>query len=133
MTKTLTKYCKSKLSKWLLTGAMLLSVFAFSGYYNNSTLLNNVKAQTELVYSTKTKNKKFAVFFKKVIYPSDKHIFLNYFSNHLTTLLLTYNKLIKVKFDNISKQYKSIDQADKFVQLKNIPSNSSKDIFISIG
>jgi len=111
---------------------MLLSVFAFSGY--NSTLLNNVKAQTELVCSTKTKNKKFTVLFQEVIYSFDRHTFLNYFSNYLTTLLLTYNKLIKVKFDNISKQYKSIDQADKFVQLKkNIPSNSSKNIFIFIG
>lgn len=112
---------------------MLLSVFAFSGYNNNSTLLNNVKAQTELVCSTKEKNKKFTVLFKKVIYSSDRHTFLNYFSTHLTTLLLTHSKLIKVKFDNISKQYKSIDRADKFVQLKNIPSYSSTDIFISIG
>ncbi len=112
---------------------MLLSVFAFSSYNNNSTILNNAKAQTELICSTKTKTKKSTVLFKKVIYPSDRHTFLNYFSTDLTTLLLTYSKLIKVKFDNISKQYKSIDQADKFVQLKNIPSNSSKDIFISIG
>ena len=112
---------------------MLLSVFAFSGYNNNSTRLNKAKVQTELVCSTKTKNKKFAVLFKKVIYSSARHTFLSYFSTHLTTLLLTYNKLIKVKFDNISNQYKSIDQAHKFVQLKNIPSNSSKNIFISIG
>ena len=112
---------------------MLLSVFAFSGYNNNSTHLNKAKVQTELVCSTKTKNKKSAVLFKKVIYSSGKYTFLSYFSTHLTTLLLTYSKLIKVKFDNISKQYKSIDQAHKFVQLKNIPSNSSKDIFISIG
>ena len=112
---------------------MLLSVFAFSGYNNNSTRLNNAKAQTELICSTKTKNKKFTVLFKKVIFTSGRHIFLNYSRNHSTTLLLTYNKLIKVKFDNISKQYKSIDQADIFFHLKNIPSNSSKDIFISIG
>jgi uncharacterized membrane protein YobD (UPF0266 family) len=127
------KYCKDNFSKWLLTVAMLLGVFAFSGYNNNSTLLNNVKAQTELVCSIKTKNKKFTVAFKKVISASQRNTFLNYFSNHSTTLLLTYNKLIKVQFDNISKLYQSIDQADKFVQLKNIPSNSSKDIFISIG
>jgi hypothetical protein len=107
---------------------ILLSVFAFSGYNNNSTLLNNVKARTELVCSTKIENKKFTVLFKEVIYPSGRHTFLNYFCNHSTTLLLTYNKLIKVKFDNTSKQYKSIEQADKFVQLKNIPSNSSKYI-----
>ena len=112
---------------------MLLSVFAFSGYNNNSTRLNKAKVQTELVCSTKTKNKKSAVLFKKVIYSSGKYTFLSYFSTNLTTLLLTYSKLIKVKFDNISKQYKSIDQAHKFVQLKNIPSNSSKNIFISIG
>jgi hypothetical protein len=112
---------------------MLLSVFAFSGYNNNSTHLNNVKAQTELICSTKTKSKKITVLFKKVIYLSDRHTFLNYSPNYSTTLLLTYNKLIKVIFDNISKQHKSIDQADKFVHLKNIPSNSSKDIFISIG
>lgn len=133
MTKTLTKYCKHKLSKWLLTVAMLLSVFAFSGYNNNSTLLNNVKAQTELVCSTKTKKKKFTVLFKKVIYPSISHTFFNYLRNHSTALSLTYNKLIKVKFDNISKKYKSIEHPDKFVQLKNIPLNSSKDFFISIG
>ena len=127
------KYCKNKLSRWLLTVTMLLSVFAFSGYSNNSTLLNNKKAQTELVCSTKTKHKKFIVAFKKIISTSHRPTFLNYFSNHSATLLLTYNKLIKVKFDNILKVYRSIDQADKFVQLKNIPSNSSKDIFISIG
>ena len=112
---------------------MLLSVFAFSGYNNNSTLLNNKKAQIELVCSAKTKHNKFTVAFKKVTPAKHRHAFLNYSGNHSTTLLLAYTRLIKVKFDNISKQYKSIDQADKFVQLKNIPSNSGKDIFISIG
>ena len=112
---------------------MLLSVFAFSGYSYNSTLLNNTKVQTELICSNKTKSKKFTVLFKKDVRLSDGHAFLNYSRIHSTALLLIYNKLIKVKFDNIAKQYKSVDQADKFVHLKNIPSNSRKDIFISIG
>ena len=112
---------------------MLLSVLAFSGYNNNSTLLNNKKAQTELVCSTKTKHNKFTVAFKKVTFASHKYTFLSYLSNYSINLLLTYNELIKVKFDNVSKQYQSIDRADKFLQLKIIPSNSSKEIFISIG
>jgi hypothetical protein len=127
------KYCKNKLSRWLLTVTMLLSVFAFSGYNTNTTLLNNKKPQTELIRSTKATTNKITVAFKKTITAYHRHIFINYFNNHATGLLLIYNKLIKVKFDNILKLYQSIDQADKFIQLKNIPRNSSKDIFISIG
>ncbi|MFT3980547.1 MAG: hypothetical protein QM687_08765 [Ferruginibacter sp.] len=133
MAKTLMKYCKDKSAKWLLAAVMLLSVFAFSGYSNHSALLHKAKARTELVCSAKAKHKKFTVLFTRVIYSSDRYPFFNYFRTHWTTLLLSYSTLIKVKFDNISKQYKSIDQADKFVQVKNIPSNSSKDIFIAIG
>ncbi|MEO6729782.1 MAG: hypothetical protein ABIN01_01100 [Ferruginibacter sp.] len=132
MTNKQQTYCKNRLATWLLTIAMLSGVFAFSGYNNNSTLLNNVKVRTELVCSTKAIHKKFTVAFKKVISTSYRHPFLNYFGDS-TTLLLAYNKLIKVKFDHTSRVYQSIDQEEKFAQLKNIPSNSSKDIFISIG
>jgi hypothetical protein len=133
LTKPIVKYSKENLSKWLLSIAILLSAFAFSGYVNNSVLLSNAKAQTELVCSTKVKVKKSTVFIKKVIHSFDRHTFFNYLSTHFTTLFFSHNRLVKVKLENISKQYKSTKQADKFVQLKNIPANSSKDIFISIG
>jgi len=131
--KTLLKYCEDNFSKWLLTVAMLLGVFAFTGYNNKRTLFNNVKAQTELVCAVKTSNKIFTVAFKKVIATSNRHHFSDFVGNHSTTLLLTYSKLIKVKFDSISKLYQSIDQAHKFVQVKNIPSHSGKDVFIAVG
>jgi hypothetical protein len=127
------KYRRIKISKWLLSVTMLLSVFAYSGYSNNPILLNNKKAQTELVCSTKTKPNKFTVAFKRTISASHRYIPLNYFLNHSISFLLSYNRLIKIRLDNISKLYRSIDQTDRFLQIKNISLNSNQDIFIPIG
>lgn len=124
------KYCEPNLSKWLLTATVLLGIFLSPGG-NYSNLRNNVKAQTELVYSAKSKN--ISVDFKKVTFTFRRHPFLSYFTNHPTSLLLTYNKLIKVKFDCNSKLSRSIDQTEKFIQAKYIPSGSSEDLFISVG
>jgi len=133
MTNSQLKYCKDKLSQRLLTITLILSVFAFSGYSNNSAFSNTQKVQTELVYLRSTKPDKHAFAFKKLLCIPHKNIFFNNLTKYNSVLLLTYNKLVKVELDNISKLYHSIESADRFLQLKNIQDNSSKDVFISIG
>jgi hypothetical protein len=132
MTNSQVKYFRVKLSKSVLTLILLLSVLTFSCYSNASQLIPK-RAQTELVCSTKDKRNKQTVSLKGTKSIAHRNTFSTNSNKYDSRFLLTSNSLIKVKIDNLCKKYHSFKQADKHLHLKNIPQNSTKDIFISIG
>ena len=127
------KYYKEKLLPWFVTLTLRLCLFTFLGYSSTATFLHHQKIQTELVYSANTKPYSLTVAFKKTISSHPKIVHLNNPIKYRIALLLTYNKLIKVRLHNISKQYHSIKKSERFFPLKNIPDNSGEYVFISIG
>ena len=127
------KYYKEKLLPWFVTLTLRLCLFTFLGYSSTATFLHHQKIQTELVYSANTKRNYFTVALKKTTGSPHKNIFLNNSTKNRIALLITYNKLIKVRLHNISKQYHSIKKSERLLPLKNIPDNSGEYFFISIG
>lgn len=58
---------KSKLSKWLLTATLFLSVFSFSGYVGQNQSRQSVIKQTELVVAFTSKINKPTISYKKAL------------------------------------------------------------------
>ena len=127
------KYYKEQLLPWFVSLTLFLSFCTFFGYSNTATLFHHQKTQVELVYSANTKPYSLTVAFKKTISSPPKIVHLNNPIKYRIALLLTYNKLIKVRLLNISKLYYSIKKSERFFPLKNIPDNSGEYVFISIG
>lgn len=127
------KYYKEKLLAWFLTLTLFLSLFTFLGYSNKATLFHHLKIQTELVNSTNTKPNSPTIAFKKTISIPPKIIHLNKLTKYRISLLLSYNKLMKVRLQNISQQYHSIKKSERFLPIKNIPCNACEYVFIYIG
>jgi hypothetical protein len=115
--------------QWL---ALILFVSVFFGYTNDKNAEVYRKQKTELVCSIKTKPDQHTVAFKKCISTASAATFDEDIAQQ-NFAFITYNRIIKVRLNTLSKQYFSFTRQAGFLPIKNIPNNSGKDIFISIG
>lgn len=122
-------YGKARQTKWLLTVALFLSLFSFSGYTGISQTLQEA-TQTELVLSDRKDTTKRAVHFYDTLLadrsesgPVSKTCLANY--------LLSYNRLVEIRFKNLSEPPGIRKLSDHFYQVKTIPQSSKEDNFVS--
>jgi hypothetical protein len=120
-------YYKSKLTKWVVTLSLFFSIFAFSGNGHNSNSFSRSKIQTELVCSNNYKATKRNTSYRKALAVSYVNEYLFTTHKYKAQALLLYNILAKIKFDNISKKFHSIQIAKKFILKKTIPQDSNED------
>jgi hypothetical protein len=129
MKKQLAHY-QTRLTKLLLAIALFCNFFIFSGYASNTSATKQHQSiQTELVDGFKHKNKARILSFNRTIFAPDTHTAC-VSETSKTAVRLTYNHLMKVKFDNLSKRFNTIPIALRFFQLKTIPQSSEEDITI---
>lgn len=132
MTNRQLTYPRNKLSKWLLMIALLLSFLANPAAAGNSQSRLQQRTQTELVFSNAQKTAKRSVSYKNSFPPASTiNGFINSGKNKTRTLL-TYTRLIKVKFDRIAKQFLASRTAGRFIPIRRIPQISKEDVYISI-
>ena len=130
MTNVIT-YCKVKLSKWVFIATFFLSVFAFSGYTGNPQARQQKTIPTELVFCQKNKTPKRTYLFIKAVTPSLHYKVSKQINEYESVFLSAYNRLAKVKYDNLSAKAFLIRPAHRFTQVKTIPQSSNEDIFFS--
>ena len=131
MTNARYTYHKDKLTKWLLTVTLFFSIFTFSGYVGNSQSRQQQATQTELVISNNHKTCKRTISYKKAFVLNGFSEPFNCLYKNWTNTLFTYNILIKVNLDTISRQFYSHNPTDRFLQKKTIPQSSDEDIFVT--
>ncbi len=122
-------YPKEKQTIWLLSVALLLSIFSFSGYLTNSQSLQQA-TQTELVLTSKHKTTKRVVSFYNA-FEISKSGTVHVSNSHQANYLLSYNRFIEIRFKNLSKQPRFKNASDHLYLVKTIPQNSNEDHFIS--
>ena len=123
-------YQNNMMTKWLLAVTLIVNIFSISGYSDHyqSRLQNATK--TELVISNYRKLGKRTVSYNNVV---EIISFLAPFNRHHKSLeyqLFSYNIQIKVKLDNIKKQYYPHNTDYLCLQVKKIPPGSDEDIFL---
>jgi hypothetical protein len=129
MTKVQFAYHKGTLSKSLLTLSIFFNIFCFAG----KTQTQQYKStQTELVLSNERKITGSNISYKNALVISRKNSTLTNSNKSEAIALFAYNKLIKVKFDNVSKQYHCFKISDRFSRIKIFSTTSSLDIPHSI-
>lgn len=119
---------KSKLSKWLLTATLFLSVFSFSGYAGQNQSRQTIIKQTELLVTFTSKTNKRSLSYKKAL--------STLFSLAGSILfdaksILQFNRLSKIKSDYLSKQSFIVFNSGKHFQNKNIPQSQDDEYLIS--
>lgn len=120
---------KTKLSKWLLTATLFLSIFSFSGYVAQNQFRQQEIKQTELFVSLSTKINRFTLSFKKALsnyFSKTNSISFNSFS------ILQYNRLTKIKIEHLSKQSFHVFCSRKYFQNKMIPQSQDEDYLNSL-
>jgi hypothetical protein len=130
MTNAIT-YCKVKLSKWVLIATIFLSVFAFSGYTGNPQARQQKTIPTELVFCQKSKTPKHTYLFIKAVTSTLNYKVSKQIKEYESVFLYAYNRLAKVKYDNLSAKAFLFWPAYRFTQVKTIPRSSNEDIFFS--
>lgn len=132
MMNTKYPYYKDKLTKWFLAVTLLFSIFTFSVYAGNSQSRQLGTTKTELVVSNNPIICKRAVSYKKGLELIRFISPLNSSDKNWINSLFTYNILIKVKLDNISRQFYSHKPANHFLQIKTNPQSSDEDLFATL-
>ena len=121
------KPVKDKLSKWLLTVALLFSIFTFSGYIGISTSQQQPYRNTELVYSINS-NAKRNISFERVLTKFNENVIFDSFSKSvINEVLLLHNRIAKTKFDYLLKQIVTGKKVVRFTKLKINPHSSNED------
>jgi hypothetical protein len=129
MTKVLLKYYKRRRLKLLLKVLILQSIFGYVGIHQSFLFKST---QTELVVSNERK-----VVFRNFSYTrayesARKNCFPIYTKKKESIALLTYNKLSKVNFDNISKKLNGFNKAKRIFRKEILPSTFTDDVPPSI-
>lgn len=119
MTNLKFKNCKNNLSKWVLATLFIISSFAFSGYNNNALLQSGSKAKTEIVNTNSNKASRHTTCYSRLF------LSLNNFCKPGVCILLQHNRLVKTKYNFISKRFKSISVAVRLIPVKKIPQNAA--------
>jgi hypothetical protein len=114
-----------------VTVILFFSTLFFSGYTSSSKSLYQQNARTELAYLNNPKTFKGTVCYKKSPVSAYKNKFFYSSLKYNRTTLLLHNRLTKVKFDTVSKKSFSIRITGRFIQIKKISQNPTKDYFIS--
>ena len=125
-----TRYQKHSLTKIIFALAFLISLSFSPGYVNYVNNLARQKTKTELVVSYKAKTPKWI----KSLY---KKVNAKTFTKspasikYELVLLQAYNKLTKIKFDNLKQHSPLIKSPGCFYPLKTVPQSSKENDFIS--
>ena len=122
-------YPKEKQTKWLLTVALILSLFSFSGYVSSSQSLKQA-TQTELPISGNLKTSKRGVSYYQSFEKRKPETPL-VSQNYQAIYRFTYNRLVQVRFRNLSKQPRVKNTLDDFFHAKISPLSSKEDDFVS--
>jgi hypothetical protein len=128
MISNLFAYYKHKLPNWLLTAGIFLGLFIFPGYTGNPLITRQQPTQTELVFSNNCKIAKRTIAYNRTLTSACKNKTFNNTRKYEAIALLTSNRLIKVKLDNIFKLFYSGKIACWFIQIKRIPQSSNEDL-----
>jgi hypothetical protein len=118
-------YIKTHLSKSLLAGIILLSVFAFTGAGGRSNSLQE-KTRIEWVCSVSKKTTGQTTSYKRLLIPGYRAQCFN------TSILLHCNRQAKIKFTANSKKLYSVPNSVGFIPIKTIPVSLGEDPLISI-
>ena len=125
-----TTYQKHSLTKLFFALAFLISPYFTPGYVNYTTAFLQQKAKTEVVVSYKAKIPNWIKSFHKKSNPKSitKPPALK---NYSADFLLAFNKLTKVRFDNLKQHSFLIKSPGCFYPLKTVPQSSNENDFIS--
>jgi len=122
-------HTNNRQSRWLLSLAILCSIFSFAGYLHYTPPLQQ-PTQTELLLSQEGQDTKAAVYFCQTIEKSkvEKTSFLQpvYLNSQLS-----YNRLTEIQFKAFSQPLVFNKAVDRFFPIKTIPQSSDEDLFIS--
>lgn len=115
---------KGRLSKWLLTTTLFLSIFSFSGYTGQNQLRHVVIKQTELFVTLNSKSNKSTISYQKAL--------SSYFSSSNSISfdaksILQFDRLNKIKFDYLSKQGFIVFCPGRHFQSKIIPQSQDEE------
>ena len=118
-----------KFLKYLITISLFFSVFSLSGNTENSYSSKTLANQTELLIVKKQKSSNRIVSYKKTIAVK---IRLQLFNSSIDRKqsLISFSRLIKVKFNTISKHLNTLEITNRFLQIKTVP-QSFKEVFIA--
>lgn len=119
---------KTKLNKWLLAATVFLSVFSFSGYAGQTQTRQEALNQTELFVAVTSKTNKPTISYKKAL--ASFFSLSNSISFDPKSILL-FNRLTKIKFDNLSKQDFIVFCSSRHFHCKIIPQSQDEDYLIS--
>jgi hypothetical protein len=114
--------------RFLLLVTIFLST-SFLGYIDNSKSFHQQKTQTELVCSNKNISNKRGVLYNRLIeFIGKKGAHYNFYE-YIKSAFLTLNRLTKIKYDNFSLKEYFPQITHRFIQIKQIPHNSTEGIF----
>lgn len=126
-----TTYQKNSLAKIIFALTFLISLSFFPGYVNHINNSARQKTKTALVVSYKAKIPKWI----KSLY---KKVNAKTFTKspasikYELVLLRAYNKLTKIKFDNLKQHSPLIKSPGCFYPFKTVPQSSKENDFISL-
>ena len=123
-------YNKHSPAKIIFALALLISLSFFSGVGGSSVSAFQQEIKTELVVSFKAKTPGWIKSLHKK-FSSRTFTQSSATENFEAGFLLAYNKLIEVKFDNLSRKYSLIKSPDSFFRIKTIPRSSKENDFNS--
>lgn len=116
---------KSLLAKWLLISTLFVGLFGFSGLAGQSSFQQQ-KTQTEFLFSNKLRSGGRVANYKlSVIHPQNALAPTSVFNRNA---ILTYGRLLKVRFDHLSRQPVFVSTCCLFRHVKTIPQSSGEDI-----
>jgi len=121
----------NKFSKYLLTISLFFSLFSFSGYAENYYFPQKSTTQTELLFVNKQKISKRVISYKKAFADNIAAQVFSSVENRKQSLI-TYNMLVKVNFDAISKHLDTFEIENGFLQQKAIPQTPNEDNFTTV-
>jgi len=126
MTKRRNIQLKALMAKWLLITTLVVCLFATFGPAGQS-VLQPQKVRTELVFSNSAKFVNRAIAYQiRAAYADIQYIYNNNLLHAHN--LLAYDRLSKVKFNQLLRQAVCLKTDQRFLHLKIIPQNSEEDL-----
>jgi hypothetical protein len=116
---------KSLLAKWLLISTLFVGIFGFSGSAGQSSFQQQ-KTQTEFLFSNNVRSGgRFANYKLSAVYSRSALATVGVVHRNA---ILTYGRLLKVRFDLLSRQPVFVSTCCLFRHVKTIPQSSGEDI-----
>lgn len=121
---------KSLLAKWLLISTLFVSIFSFSASAGQSSFQQQ-KTQTEFLFSKSVKSGyKVARYKLSAVHSQSALAPIGVVHRNA---ILTYGRLLKVKFDQLSQQPVFVSACCMFRHVKTIPQSTGEDSAFLIG